>query len=183
MSQILPPVVAAENSSPSVWVAFATSIGWMCLLDTPNGISQLCFGYDDAAAAKSACQATAALTSEAPWHPETVEQLKAYANGSDEDFSQTPLLWAKLTDFQRAILQACQQIPFGQTATYRELAEQAGRPRAARAVGQVMARNHWPILIPCHRVLQSGGKLGGYSAPRGLEQKRELLNLEGVSLS
>lgn len=181
MNQIFPPTRAEQPQSPSVWVAFGTSIGWMCLLDTPNGISRLRFGFRDATHARSTWDEEAAWAEQAPWHPATVIQLQSYADGAAEDFSQTPLLWTELTHFQRAILQACQSIRYGKTVSYRELAALVGRPRAARAVGQVMARNRWPILVPCHRVLASGGKLGGYSAPRGLDQKRELLKLEGVS--
>ena len=65
--------------------------------------------------------------------------------------------------------------------TYRELATQAGRPRAARAVGNVMRRNPWPLVVPCHRVIGSSGQLTGYSAPDGIARKARLLELERCS--
>jgi methylated-DNA-[protein]-cysteine S-methyltransferase len=71
-------------------------------------------------------------------------------------------------------------LAYGQTSTYGELALRVGHPRAARAVGTVMATNRFPILIPCHRVLASGGKLGGYSSHAGTNLKQILLDMERV---
>ena len=69
-------------------------------------------------------------------------------------------------------------VPYGQTLSYAELAAKAGSPKAARAVGSVMAQNRVPLIIPCHRVVGSGGHLGGFSAPRGIAFKKQLLELE-----
>ncbi|MEX1224432.1 MAG: MGMT family protein, partial [Pirellulales bacterium] len=73
---------------------------------------------------------------------------------------------------------ACRRIPIGQTMSYAELAAVAGSPGAARAVGNIMAGNRVPIIVPCHRVVGSGGSLGGYSSSGGLRTKRRLLSLE-----
>lgn len=81
------------------------------------------------------------------------------------------------TPFARAVYRAVQRIPMGETRTYGEIADAAGRPGAARAVGNLMAHNRFPLFIPCHRVVASSG-LGGFNSPRGLEQKKELLALE-----
>ena len=80
--------------------------------------------------------------------------------------------------FQAKALQACQKIPYGKLVTYGSLAGLAGSPRAARAVGGAMAKNLTPIIIPCHRVIASGGGIGGFSS--GLEWKRTLLKMEGI---
>jgi methylated-DNA-[protein]-cysteine S-methyltransferase len=88
-----------------------------------------------------------------------------------------------LTDFARRVLQACRQIPYGQTCSYGELAQRAGRPGAARAVGRVLGRNPIPLVIPCHRVVQSNRALGGFSSSRGPNQKRAMLKLEGAAES
>jgi methylated-DNA-[protein]-cysteine S-methyltransferase len=82
--------------------------------------------------------------------------------------------------FHRVVYEACRRIPFGETASYAELAKRVGNPRAARAVGQAMSRNPIPLVIPCHRVLRADGSIGGFSSPRGLAQKRQLLALEGI---
>jgi methylated-DNA-[protein]-cysteine S-methyltransferase len=81
--------------------------------------------------------------------------------------------------FERAVWTAMCRIPHGKTKTYGELAEAAGAPGAARAVGTACGRNPIPIVIPCHRVTAAGGRLGGYSGLGGLETKRFLLALEG----
>jgi methylated-DNA-[protein]-cysteine S-methyltransferase len=86
--------------------------------------------------------------------------------------------WSPLGDFQRRILEATVAIPFGQHASYGQVAERAGNPRAFRAAGTALGRNPIPIIIPCHRVWAAGGKLGGYTG--GLERKRALLELEGA---
>jgi methylated-DNA-[protein]-cysteine S-methyltransferase len=88
--------------------------------------------------------------------------------------------WRGITPFRRQVLEECASIPAGETRTYAWLAEQAGRPRAARAAGRVMATNPWPLLIPCHRVLGSDGSLHGYGG--GLAMKEALLRAEGAQI-
>ncbi|MFN3191459.1 MAG: methylated-DNA--[protein]-cysteine S-methyltransferase [Aureliella sp.] len=86
--------------------------------------------------------------------------------------------WSGVPEFHVEVLQSCYGIPAGQTMTYGALAEAVGRPNAARAVGGAMAKNRWPLLIPCHRVLGASGKLTGYSGVGGIETKRWLLDHE-----
>ncbi|MDD5167082.1 MAG: methylated-DNA--[protein]-cysteine S-methyltransferase [Candidatus Omnitrophica bacterium] len=82
----------------------------------------------------------------------------------------------KLTPFTRRVYQAVLSIPLGQVRTYKWVAKKIGSPKACRAVGQVLKRNPYPLIIPCHRVIASSGKIGGYS--RGKKTKEILLNLE-----
>jgi O-6-methylguanine DNA methyltransferase len=112
--------------------------------------------------------------------PLLAEKLRAYLRGESVRFSLDEFDLAALTPFRLAVSKAAFRIPYGRVATYGDLARQVGEPRAARAVGQVMANNPLPIVIPCHRVVASNGALGGYSG--GLHLKRELLALEGVRL-
>jgi methylated-DNA-[protein]-cysteine S-methyltransferase len=88
-----------------------------------------------------------------------------------------------LTEFQQKVQKLCRQIPFGTTMTYGELAAKAGAPGAARAVGICMARNCFPLVVPCHRVVPAGGRLGNYSAPGGTETKQRLLDMERLAKS
>ena len=81
---------------------------------------------------------------------------------------------------RRVVLEACRRIPYGKTATYKDLARTVGRPGTARAVGGAMANNPLPLVIPCHRVLRSDGSLGGFSSPRGVKDKERLLRLENA---
>ena len=109
-----------------------------------------------------------------------IEQLQRFAAGEPTDFDDVTIDLSGRTLFQRKVLQACRAIPWGTTRTYGELAEEAGYPGAARAVGSVMSKNRIPLIIPCHRVLAACG-LGGFSAPRGVQLKRRLLALEGTA--
>jgi methylated-DNA-[protein]-cysteine S-methyltransferase len=91
-----------------------------------------------------------------------------------------PLFTARLTDFDQSVVRACRRIPYGETLSYGELAKRAGHAGAARGVGRTMATNRFPIIVPCHRVVAAGGRIGGYSAPQGLTMKRRLLALESA---
>jgi methylated-DNA-[protein]-cysteine S-methyltransferase len=86
--------------------------------------------------------------------------------------------WSLVRGFAQGVLRATARVPFGTTTTYRQMAEAAGSPRASRAAGNALGSNPIPIVVPCHRVLHSGGGLGGYAG--GLERKRTLLTLEGA---
>jgi methylated-DNA-[protein]-cysteine S-methyltransferase len=89
--------------------------------------------------------------------------------------------WRLSHGFRRDVLELLHaEVPFGHVVSYKELAERAGHPRASRAVGTAMATNPVPIVVPCHRVLRTGGSLGGYGG--GLDMKLHLLRLEGALL-
>jgi methylated-DNA-[protein]-cysteine S-methyltransferase len=112
-------------------------------------------------------------------HP-LAERLSAYFRGEPVSFDDVELELDEETAFGRALAEALRSIPAGEVVTYGELAALAGRPRAARAAGSFCARNRFPILIPCHRVVSAGG-LGSYGS-LGLNYKRRLLALENVRL-
>jgi methylated-DNA-[protein]-cysteine S-methyltransferase len=112
---------------------------------------------------------------------EARRQVFEYLNGRRRSFSLSIDL-RHLTAFQRRVLEAAQAVPRGQVATYGQIARRIGRPRAARAVGQALGSNPVPIVIPCHRVLASDGRLGGYSGRGGLRTKEKLLRLEGAMM-
>ena len=106
-------------------------------------------------------------------------ELDEYFAGTRRDFDlETDL--SPVPAFQREVLRELARVPFGQVTTYGALAAQVGRPRAARAVGGAMNRNPIPIVLPCHRVVGSNGKLVGYAG--GLDRKEALLRLEGAVL-
>lgn len=104
--------------------------------------------------------------------------LEQYFQSGRADFSNVPLDRSDWTPFRKRVYAQCQQIPFGETRTYKELAVAAGSPGASRAVGAAMACNRTLLIIPCHRVVSSGGGLRGFSAPGGLQTKQFLLDLE-----
>jgi methylated-DNA-[protein]-cysteine S-methyltransferase len=103
-------------------------------------------------------------------------ELDEYFNGRRRDFD-LKLDWALITPFARRVLRMTAAIPYGGHLSYAEVAAEAGSPRGARAAGNALGANPIPIVIPCHRVLHSGGGIGGYGG--GLDRKRYLLEMEG----
>jgi methylated-DNA-[protein]-cysteine S-methyltransferase len=114
--------------------------------------------------------------------PGLVDKLARYASGERVAFAEVPLDLNGIDDFGQSIYLAARAVGWGETTTYGALAKEVGAPDAARAVGGAMGRNPVPIIIPCHRVLASGGKSGGFSAFGGVLTKERLLALEGVYL-
>ena len=111
------------------------------------------------------------------------KQIAAYFEGSCVNFSpDIPVVLDGFGGFSREVLTACREIEFGQRITYAGLAQKAGRPAASRAVGNALAKNPLPLIIPCHRVLRTDGKMGGFSAPGGISFKKRLLTLEEMAI-
>ena len=106
------------------------------------------------------------------------DALDTYFATGELPWSLSHLDWDGVSEFHREVLRLCHAIPVGETLTYGQLAKLAGSPHAARAVGGAMARNRWPLIVPCHRVVGSSGKLTGYSGEGGLKTKHWLLEHE-----
>ncbi len=112
---------------------------------------------------------------------EALRQMGEYLNGQRQVFD-LPLDWSQMGAFQQSVLRLTLAIPFGEVRTYGSLAQEMGKPRAARAVGAAEGANPVPVIIPCHRMVGSEGGLHGYGAPGGLDTKAWLLTLEGHQL-
>ena len=108
------------------------------------------------------------------------DRLMRYCDGEQVDFSDVSIDMSRLGPFHAAAMLAAQRVPYGQLVTYRDLARMAGSERASRAAGSAMANNRTLIIVPCHRVVASGGRIGGFSS--GLDWKRKFLKLEGVNI-
>jgi O-6-methylguanine DNA methyltransferase len=104
------------------------------------------------------------------------QEIKDYLHGENSRFSNYPMFWSGTTTFGKRVLSALKDFPYGKTISYSELAKIIGCPGAARAVGQALNRNPWPILFPCHRVIGKNGQLKGFSS--GIAWKRILLMIE-----
>jgi methylated-DNA-[protein]-cysteine S-methyltransferase len=119
-----------------------------------------------------------------PWVQSLIADIQRYLAGQPVDFSAIAVDLGGIDDFRQQLYAALRGITFGRTTTYGELARELGSTdwEGARDVGDAMGRNPMPIVIPCHRVLAAGGKLGGFSAYGGTATKQKLLALEGVSL-
>ena len=106
------------------------------------------------------------------------EMITRYCAGEDVDLSTLPIDFDDVTPFFGRAYAACRSIPPGETRSYAWLANEAGNARAARGAGQAMARNRWPLLVPCHRIVASDGRLHGFGGGTGLPLKARLLELE-----
>lgn len=161
---------------------FPTACGWMAITGADETVHQLRLGYDNADQLRNELQATSDEILEADWYPELREKLQAYAGGQRVSFTQVRCAFPPLTQFQQDVLGYVKRIPYGKVMSYGEIAAAVGNPGAARAVGTVMSHNRIPLIIPCHRVVASSGKIGNYTCPRGNEMKKWLLNLENAAL-
>ena len=104
--------------------------------------------------------------------------IERYLRGEKTDFP-FPLDLSRFSDFQRRVWEITKSIPYGEVRTYRQVSDELGNPKASRAVGTALARNPAPIIVPCHRVVRTNGKLGGYSGAGGIDTKARLLKMEG----
>lgn len=158
---------------------FATKLGWCGLVGADDCVHRLLFGHRAAAEVRDRAAAEpGAPLPESDWWPTLRQRLEAYAEGAPEDFRDVRVPTSGCTPFQSRVIRALRRVGFGETITYGALAARSGATGAARAVGSVMARNPVPLIVPCHRVVGAGGRLGGFSAPQGLAMKRQLLALE-----
>ncbi len=158
----------------------STDLGWFALLGQEQTLHAMTMGH---ATAEAATQAVRRYVDEEPcvqlWHPSLGQRVADYLAGDPVTFDDIQIQQTQWSAFKRRVVNACRQIPRGTTLTYGQLARRGGAPRAARAVGNIMAGNRFPLIVPCHRVVAAGGRLGGFSAPSGNRLKKRLLELEG----
>jgi methylated-DNA-[protein]-cysteine S-methyltransferase len=153
-------------------------LGPLLLAATPRGLA--CVSYSEFRSEDETLARIAARLSprviEAPARLDDARrQLDDYFSGRRRGF-ELPIDWGLVGDFGRRVLGQTARIPYGSVATYGDVAREIGSPRAARATGNALGSNPMPIIVPCHRVVASGGKVGGYTG--GLERKQLLLTLE-----
>jgi len=162
---------------------FETELGWMLLAGVKQRVRYLSIGSESAAEARQRWLDSRSTTVDAAlqstdWLPDARKLLQQYALGENVDLASIECELPGRTPFQRNVLELVKMIPRGETLTYGEVARRVGRPGAARAVGATMASNAIPLIIPCHRVVGAKGRLTGFSAPRGIDMKRQLLEME-----
>ncbi len=185
-----PPVKLPRRDR--VWYArIGSPIGDLILAATPEGLREIEFGTD---VADPVFAARMRRRGAEPVRLERIEdaspavrtnlertaaQLSEYFGGQRAGFD-IPLDWGEMPPFQRAVLEATADVPFGRLDTYAGIARKIGNPGATRAVGNALGRNPIPVIVPCHRVIRSDATIGGYTG--GLDKKQHLLSLEGVML-
>ncbi|MEU4012562.1 methylated-DNA--[protein]-cysteine S-methyltransferase [Streptomyces pseudogriseolus] len=167
-----------------VWAVVDTGVCPLLLAATGQGLVNVVFHATDEVRDKALERLASRLGAEpveeprSPLLAEAIRQLDAYFAGERHSF-ELPLDWSLISGFNREVLrELATTVPFGTVVGYGDLAGRVGQPGAAQAVGMAMGANPLPVVVPCHRVVESGGGIGGFGG--GLETKRRLLALEGV---
>jgi methylated-DNA-[protein]-cysteine S-methyltransferase len=182
MKASLERLVNRANQEGLLDVAYTMSdspFGPLLLAATPRGLVKLSLpGHDPEEALEDLATRISPRVLEAPTRlDEARRELDLYFEGKLTEFD-LPLDWQLSKHFRRRALRAIDRIPYGKTRSYTEIARSAGNERAVRAAGTACGANPIPIVVPCHRVLRTGGALGGYGG--GLPMKEALLKLEGI---
>lgn len=158
-----------------------TQLGWFGLAWSPQGIARAYLPGDSEHSLRQRFDKLGSETADWPAFIDEARQLiLGYARGEAVSFEHLPLDLSAVSDFHRRVYDDILQLKRGETTTYGEIARRLGDVGLSRAVGQAMGSNPIPLIIPCHRVLASGGKTGGFSAPGGSDSKLRMLALEGV---
>ncbi len=164
----------------SAFTIFRVKPGWTGLVGNEEGIQRIYLpGLKEEELRKHILSDFPGCREGADFLNQAKKELTEYFSGRRVNFD-FPLDLSRATPFQKRAYTIMCSIPFGEVRTYRWLAQRLGNPKALRAVGGANAKNRWPIVIPCHRVIGSNGFLTGFSAPGGLALKTALLELEGI---
>lgn len=182
-----------QNVTPS-FAAGASELGGLAVAVATGVVIGASFGNRNAAAAETALRrkldqywplspaADESSDDDLALADDVLDLLQRFAAGEPVDLKEVPIAVEHLSPFQQKVVKTCRAIKRGATLSYGEVAAKAGSSGAARAVGSVMRNNRTPLIVPCHRVVAAGGRIGGFSAPDGLVMKRRLLELESDQL-
>jgi methylated-DNA-[protein]-cysteine S-methyltransferase len=181
----MPELAARAEAEGLIDVAYTSvdsPLGPLVVAATPHGLVRVSYsefrGEDEVL--EELARRVSPRVLEAPARLDPVRrELDEYFEGHREGFD-IPIDWSYLAGFTREVLRATARIGFGEVSTYAGMAAEAGSPRAVRAAGNALGANPMPVVVPCHRVLRTGGTLGGYTG--GIERKEFLLRLEGALL-
>jgi methylated-DNA-[protein]-cysteine S-methyltransferase len=167
----------ADDLVDVAWAVQDTPIGPLTLAATGSGLVRVGFGGEDRVLEDLATEVSPRVVRLPARLDDLRHQLDEYFAGRRRHFD-VPLDRRLSHGYRRQVLEALSEVPYGETVSYKDLAVRTGNPGASRAVGSAMATNPIPIVVPCHRVLRSGGALGGYGG--GVDVKVWLLRLEGA---
>ena len=161
-------------------IIFNTDMGWVGILGSAKGLLRTTLPHPSTQEIRQLLGDSINQASRSPrLFQDLIQRLKLYFGGHRVNFPDK-LDLSGATDFQRKVWETTRLIPYGETRSYAWVAEQIEKPGALRAVGQALGRNPLPIIVPCHRVVASNGKLGGFTG--GIEVKKRLLYLEGAAV-
>jgi methylated-DNA-[protein]-cysteine S-methyltransferase len=178
--ELLRMSASREIPQPIKYTVFRTKWGYFGLAGTDKGLLRTCLPLAKAEDVRCLLLTDIPDTRcEEALFQGLQRQITAYFEGSYVVFNNDiQILLEGKRPFAQKVLSACHDVSFGRTITYGELARKTCRPKAARAVGRVMAQNPLPLIIPCHRVVRTDGRIGGFSAAGGVAVKKRMLELE-----
>jgi methylated-DNA-[protein]-cysteine S-methyltransferase len=165
---------------------FNTALGAGGIAWGDRGVTGVQLPEPDAARARAQLTRRFPSAVEMPPPPDVqvaIERIATLLRGESSDLSRVRLDLERVPAFERRVYEVARTIPAGETLTYGQIASRLGEPRLAREVGQALAHNPFPIIVPCHRVLAAGGKLGGFSARGGVATKQRLLSIERANVA
>lgn len=161
------------------YTIFHVKWGYFGLLAGEKALLRTCLPAPSTAAAKKhLLKGSPSAKADSNLLPHLQQKITAYFKGTYVDFSDVKIELSELTPFGKKVLLTCRKITYGRTVTYSRLAQMARSPRAARAVGNILAKNPLPLIIPCHRIIRADGSPGGFSAVGGINLKKRMLKLE-----
>ena len=175
-------VVSISTPLQERYCLFDTALGSFGIAWNDRGLSRLQLPEADGAATEERLRGAASPGETPPWAEQVIAGIRRYLAGDRVDFASVGIDLADVGEFRGAVYGAARAVGWGQTASYGEVARRIGFPWGARAVGQALARNPVPIVVPCHRILTRDRRIGGFSAYGGTLTKQRLLALEGVQV-
>ena len=185
LSAAVPDDPAMPTPPLLFFTVFDTPVGGCALVWGERGLVGVLLPEASDAATRLRVRRRYAGAQEAAPSPElqqVIARIRALLNGARDDLADIALDLTEIPPFHRRVYEVARAIRPGNTRSYGEIATELGEPHAARAVGQALGANPFPIIVPCHRVLAAGAKAGGFSAPGGTRTKLRLLEIEGAPL-
>ncbi|OFW99784.1 MAG: hypothetical protein A3E78_07535 [Alphaproteobacteria bacterium RIFCSPHIGHO2_12_FULL_63_12] len=162
---------------------FDTAVGRCAVLWRGDRLTGVVLPSPNDAATRDAVKRRAGAVIDSPppaFVQNAIDAIVRLCNGAPEAFTDAPLDRDAIEPFANKVYDILTRVPFGETTTYGAIAQELGDKGLSRAVGAALGANPFPIIIPCHRVVASGGKMGGFTAPGGTDTKRRLLEIEGA---
>ena len=171
------------NQSCTSYTLFKTHIGWCGVVRNKKGLKRIFIGYlKRNQLIKHIEEEFGNTLIKGSSTGEFTEKINRFCLGEKVPFGRCKMDWSSLTPFQCRVLKATMKIPYGTVTTYGSLAQTIGCPLGSRAVGNVLSKNPFPLLVPCHRIVRSDGKIGGFSSGGGIKLKEKLLGMEQEKL-
>lgn len=177
---IYPRNMAKKTDKPIYYTIFNTEWGYFGLAATEEGLIRTHLPGPNLENIKAGLLKNLPIARYNQWLFNPVQQrIIAYFKGARVNFfTNVPLILDGFSPFTQRVLSACRKVQFGQTISYSQLAKKLRRPTGSQAVASALAQNPLPLIIPCHRIISSDGKIGGFSAPGGIKLKKRLLQFE-----